>query len=78
MVQVFCESQKTIILTNDPCERGSIPLSKDIVGNKEAKFCIRRFNMIKVIVGVNVKIALVSTSLLLGAVFIPVQPKIAF
>jgi hypothetical protein len=37
--------------------------------------------MIKIIININVKIkkmVLVSTSLLLGAGFIPVQPKIAF
>lgn len=41
MIQVFCESEKTIILVNDLRYRGSIPLRKDIVVINEAEFCIK-------------------------------------
>jgi hypothetical protein len=41
VTQVFCESQKTIMLTYDLRYGGSITLRKDIVGINEAVFCIK-------------------------------------
>lgn len=81
MIQVFCVSEKTAIVTNDVRDRGSIPLIQDTMITKDTQFWIRRFSMVKIIINVNVKIkkmVLVSASLLLGAGVFPVQPKIAF